>query len=57
MLAGPHLDLAAGAEKMEMHRPSVLSASDPEINSEVNEPVFANYDGSDEKKLITPDKE
>jgi hypothetical protein len=51
VLAGPHRDLAAGAEKLEMHRPSVLSASDPEINSEVDKPAFANDDGS---KASTP---
>jgi hypothetical protein len=30
MLSGPYRDLAAGAEEMEMHRLSVLSAPDPQ---------------------------
>ena len=33
MLAGPHLDLAAGAQAMRCIGPSVLSEFDPEINS------------------------
>src|SRR5262245_13474935 len=53
MLPGAHLDLAAGAEEMEMHRPSVLPASDPEINSEVKGSLRALCHLSSAKRLHT----
>jgi hypothetical protein len=53
MLPGAHLDLAAGAEEMEMHRPSVLPAYDPEINSEVKGSLRALCSLSSAKRLHT----